>query len=52
MNAGQELKVGMFVSWQLIIQDGNHPAYLDDPELWNAELVKFALDVAKAKGGS
>ena len=41
---------GMCAIWQLIIKDGGHPAYLDDPELWNAELVQFALDVAKEKG--
>eukprot|EP00803_Ostreobium_quekettii_P006552 evm.model.scf_1561.1 EVM.evm.TU.scf_1561.1 scf_1561:5925-9095(-) len=30
---------------KLVIKDGSHPAYLDDPDLWHTELINFAKDV-------
>ena len=37
---------------QLVIPNGSHPAYLDNPELWHEELIKFVSCVVIVKEGT
>lgn len=37
----------LWLLFQLIVKDGSHPAYLDDPALWNAKLIAFIQKVVQ-----